>query len=462
MERPRSTPSSTWEGLKVIHPHAAGLDIGSTEIWAAVPPGSTTEPVRVFGTTTPDLTALAAWLKQCGVDSVAMESTGVYWIPIYELLEARGFAVFVVNARHLKNVPGRKSDRKDCQWLQELHSVGLLRGSFRPEDEIVTLRAYLRQRAELIAQRATHIQHMQKALAQMNVQLTQAVKDITGVTGLAIIRAIVAGERDPQQLAALRQPGVKKTQAEIAKALTGNYRREHIFALQQALALYDVYTQQIAECDAEIERQFANLKPTVPPDDLPPLDTHDKRESNSKNAPSYDARTLLYQWVGVDLVAISGLNESTVLTILAEIGTDMQAWPSDKHFCSWLGLAPHNDISGGKVLRSRTLKTHNRAGQAFRMAAQSVSRSPHTAFGAFYRRMRARLGASQAVVATAHKIARTFYHMLKHRTPFQDLGGEEYERRARERERHNLEKRAAKLGMTLVPLAVAPAGTAVS
>ena len=450
-----AAPPKTWEGLKVIHPHAAGLDIGSAEIWAAVPPASAAKPVRPFGTTTPDLQALADWLKASGVDTVAMEATGVYWVPAYEVLEARGFQVFVVNARHFKNAPGRKSDIQDCQWLQELHSVGLLRGSFRPEAEIVALRAYLRHRSELITQRAAHIQHMQKALLQMNVQLTQAVKDITGVTGLSIIRAIVAGERDPYKLAALRQPGVKKTEAAIAKALTGNYRAEHVFALKQALELYDFYTQKLAECDAEIERQFSNLKPTLPPEELPPLDTSDKPESNSKNGPSYDARTLLYQWVGVDLVAISGLNASTVQTILSEIGTDMNAWPSDKHFCSWLGLAPHNDISGGKVLRSRTLKTHNRAGQAFRLAAQSVSRSPQTAFGAFYRRLRGRLGPKQAIVATAHKMARAFYAMLKNHVPYQDLGGEEYERRARERELRNLQKRAKKLGMALVPAAAA-------
>ena len=301
---------SAWEGLKVIHPNAAGLDIGSEEIWAAVAPDRTAEPVRKFGTFTPDLHALADWLTACGVDTVAMESTGVFWIPVYEILEARGFQVYVVNARHVKNVPGRKSDIQDCQWLQGLHSVGLLRGSFRPEGEIVALRAYLRHRATLIEHRAAHIQHMQKALQQMNVQLTQAVSDITGVTGLAIIRAIVAGERDPQQLAALRHPGCKKSVQEIAKALTGNYRAEHLFALQQALALYDFYTAQVAACDAEIERQFANLKPVS--DDLPPLPPSTKRDSHSKNAPRYDARSYLYRLTGVDLVAITGLNESTV------------------------------------------------------------------------------------------------------------------------------------------------------
>jgi len=446
---------SAWEGLKVIHPHAAGLDIGSAEIWAAVAPMRTAEPVRQFDTFTPDLYALADWLQACGVDTVAMESTGVYWIPVYEILEARGFAVSVVNARHVKNVPGRKSDIQDCQWLQGLHSVGLLRGSFRPADEIAALRAYLRHRAALIEHRAAHIQHMQKALQQMNVLLTQAVKDITGVTGLAIIRAIVAGERDPQQLAALRQPGVKKTEAEIAKALTGNYRQEHLFALQQALALYDFYTEQLAACDAELERQFSNLKPISA--DLPPLPPSEKNDSHSKNAPSYDARSYLYRLTGVDLVAISGLNESTVQTIISEIGPDLSAFPTEKHFCSWLGLAPHNDVSGGKRLRSRTLKTDNRAGQAFRLAAQSVAKSPESAFGACYRRMKARLGAKQAIVATAHKIARAFYHMLTHRTPFHDMGGEEYERRARERELKNLEKRAIKLGCSVVKNSAATA-----
>ena len=314
--------------------------------------------MRKFGTFTPDLQALADWLIACGVDTVALESTGVYWIPVYEILEARGLKVYVVNARHVKNVPGRKSDIQDCQWLQGLHSVGLFRGSFRPAGEIVALRAYLRQRATLIEYRAAHIQHMQKALQQMNVQLTQVVSDITGVTGLTILRAIVAGRHDPQQLAALRQPGVKKTEAEIAKALTGNYRPEHVFALQQALALYDFYTAQMVACDAEIERQFANLKPVS--DDLPPLPPSTNRDTHSKNAPRYDARSYLYRLTGVDLVAITGLNESTVQAIISETGPDLSAFPNEKHFTSWLSLAPHNDISGGKLLRSRTLPGHNR------------------------------------------------------------------------------------------------------
>jgi transposase len=438
----------------MVNLNAAGLDIGSEEIWASVPANRATQAVRKFATYTPDLHELANWLVECGIETVAMESTGVYWIPVYEILEARGLRVYLVNARHIKHVPGRKSDVQDCQWIQRLHSFGLLNGSFRPEGEMCVLRAYLRHRADLIQHRAAHIQHMQKALQQMNVQLTQVLSDITGVTGLAIIRAIVAGERDPRDLARLRNACCAKSEAEIAKALTGNYRSEHVFALKQALALYDAYTAQIRECDHEIERQFSALKP-LHDDDLPPLDTSDKRNTHSKNAPAYDSRTLLYQLLGVDLVAVSGLNASTVETIISEIGTDMSRWPTEKHFCSWLGLAPRNDISGGKVLRSRTLKTSNRAGQAFRMAAQAVGRT-QSAFGAFFRRMRAKHGPKKAIVATAHKIARTVYWMLQRRQPFHDIGSHEYDERERQREIARLRKRAIKLGLSLINTSTQP------
>jgi transposase len=437
-----------WERLPQVNRHAAGLDIGSEEIWAAVPPDHAPQPVRRFGTYTTDLWALADWLQQCHIETVAMESTGVYWIPIFEILEARGLAVQVVNARYLKHVPGRKSDVQDCQWIQRLHSFGLLSGSFRPEAEICVLRAYLRHRASLIEHRAAHIQHMQKALFQMNVQLTQAVKDITGKTGLAILRAMVAGERNPQVLAQWRDGRCAKSEAEIAAALTGNYRAEHIFALKQALALYDFYTTQIQECDAEIERQFSALKPERE-EELPPLDRRDKRNTHSKNGPSYDARDLMYQITGIDLVAISGLNESTVQTILGEVGTSLEAFASEKQFCAWLGLAPHSDISGGKVLRSHTLKTGNRAGQAFRLAAQSVSRK-RDGYGAYYRRQCARLGPKKAIVATAHKLARVFFELLKYHKPFQGLSTEDYEKQVRQRELANLKKKAARLGFTLV------------
>ncbi len=442
----QTEPSAEW--LPRVNPNAAGLDIGSAEIWACVPEDRDRQPVRKFGTFTPDLYALADWLAGCHIETVAMESTGVYWIPIYEVLEARGFKVHLVNARHLKQVPGRKSDVKDCQWLQYLHRCGLLSGSFRPEAELCTLRAYLRHRATLLEYRAAHIQHMQKALQQMNVQLSQVLSDITGTTGLAIIRAIVAGERDPVQLARFRDPRCASSTEEIAKALTGHYQPEHVFALKQAVALYDVYSAQVRECDEEIQRQFQAIKPEWP-EELPPLGPGSKGSSHSKNAPAYDGRSLLYQITGVDLVAITGLNVSTVQTIVSEIGTDMSKWPSEKNLSSWLGLAPHHDISGGKVLRRYTLKTRNRAGQAFRLAAQAVSRSP-SGLGAYYRRMRAKLGPKSAIVATAHKIARIVYYMLKHRTPFRELSPEEYERGARDREVATLQKRAAKLGLTLV------------
>ncbi len=441
------------EALPRLNPHAAGLDIGSAEIWVAVPADRAAPSTRVFETFTPDLHALAEWLTECRIETVVMESTGIYWIPVFEILEAQGFQVQVVNARHVKNVPGRKSDEKDCQWLQRLHTYGLLNGSFRPDGELCAVRAYLRQRASLLEYRAAHIQHLQKALLQMNVQLTQVLSDITGETGLAIIRRIVAGDRDPVRLAQLRDPRCRHSTDELAKALTGNYRAEHVFALQQALDLYDIYTDKVRECDRELEQQFSGMKPRHDQGILPPLDGRDKRDSHSKNAPAYDARTLLYHLVGVDLCAITGMNEITVQQALTETGTDMRPWRTVKQFCAWLRIAPATDISGGKVLRSRTLKTRNRATQAFRLAAQAASRSTRSAFGAFYRRMRARLGPEKAMTALAHKIARTYYYMLKHRVPFQPVSAAADEHVARERELAHLRKKAARLGLVLVPSA---------
>jgi len=435
--------------LGLMHPHAAGLDIGKYEIWVAVPPAPDRETVRVFGTFTPDLQALADWLAACGITTLALESTGVYWIPIFELLEARGLDVYLVNARHLQNVPGRKSDVQDCQWIQQLHSFGLLRASFRPEAEMVALRAYLRQRAMLIEHRAAHIQHMQKALLQMNLRLTQVLSDITGTTGLAIIRAIVGGERNPRKLAALRHGQCQRTEPEIAKALTGSYRPEHLFALGQALALYDAYTTQLADCDRQLEQQYATLKPRFDPDDPDaPLGPDAKTNTHSKNAPDFDVRRELFQLVGVDLTHVPGLHVSSVQVLLAEIGTDMSKFPTAKHFCSWLGLAPHNDITGGKVKRSRTLPTHNRAGQVLRIAAQSVGRG-QSGLGAYYRTQKARLGAPSAITATAHKLARIVYHMLQDRQPYQPLTKEAFAQQRRDRELRELEKRAAHLGYRL-------------
>jgi transposase len=442
-------PSSPRTDLRpCVNPHAAGWEIGSEAIWACVPEGRDAEPVRSFGTCTPDLYALADWLAACRIETVAMESPGVSWLPVYESLEARGFQVHLVNARHLKHVPGRKSDVKDWQWIQYSHTCGLLSGSCRPEAERRAVRAYLRHRAALLEYRAAHIQHMQKALPQMNVQLTPVLTAITGATGLAMIRAMVAGERDPVHLARFRAPRCASSPEEIATAWTGHYQPEHVFALKQALARYDVYAEPVRECDAEIERRFQAIKP-VWLDELPPLNRANKHRTHHKNAPDSDARGLLYQLTGVELVAIPGLHASTVQTILSEIGLAPRKWPNAKAFCSRLGLAPHQEISGGKILRRSTLKTRNRAGQAFRLAAQAVSRS-HNGLGAYYRRMRARQGPQAAIVATAHKIARLVYHLLTHRTPVRDLSVDDYEQRARARDLAHRRKKAAKLGLTLV------------
>ncbi len=436
------------EALPCIHPNAAGLDIGSTEIIAAIPPDRNSPSVRAFGTFTPDLHALVAWLVENGIDTVAMESTGIYWVPIYELLERHGITPYLVNTKHVKMVPGRKSDWNDGQWLQKLHMLGLLQGSFRPDGEICALRTLVRHRAELIQHRAPHILHMQQALTQMNIQLSVVLSDITGTTGQAIIRAIVAGERDPVKLAQLRNPNCKATTEQIAKALTGTWQEESLFILKQALDLFDYYSAKINECDTQLERYVTAMESRGEPDaPLPPLPPA-KPDSKSKNKPSFNVRAHLARIIGVDLVAVTGLSASTVQTIISEIGTDMRKFPTVKHFCSWLGLAPHNDISGGKVLRSRTLKVVNRAAQAFRQAAQSVARSD-SAFGAYYRSMRARLGPQQATVATAHKIARVVYHLLKHREEFQAESAAEYEGKRRERELKQLIRRAQKLGYTL-------------
>jgi transposase len=435
----------------LVHPAAAGLDIGAERIWACVPATQDPTPVRSFGTFTPDLEALADWLIACQITTVAMESTGVYWIPIYDLLEARGLQAVLVNAHHLKIVPGRKSDVQDCQWIQRLHTYGLLQGSFRPTAELSVLRAYTRQRANLLEQRAVHIQLMQKALQQMNLQLTQVVSDISGVTGMQIIRAIVAGERDPVVLAQFRHPRCQSSQETIAKALSGQYRAEHVFALSQALTLYDCYTTQIAACDRQIAQQYAAMQPVWDDDDPPPpLPPDPKTNTHSKNAPAFDVRHELYQLLGIDLTAVDGLHANTAQIILSEIGTDMGKWPSEKHFCSWLGLAPHNDITGGRVVRSRTLRVYNRAGQALRLAAQSLSRS-QTALGGFYRRIRAHAGPKCAVTATAHKLARIIYHMLKQHQAYAPLSAEVYEQQQRDRAVRQLERRAAQLGFTLAP-----------
>jgi transposase len=389
-----------------------------------------------------------------------MESTGIYWIPLFEALEDHGLHCCLISANAIKRFPGRKSDVLDCQWIQTLHSYGLLAASFRPEADLVALRTLLRHRAQIIEHRSPHILHMQKALLQMNIQLTQALSDVTGETGLRIIRAIVGGERDPHRLAALRNFRCKKSEAEIALALTGTWREEHLFVLAQSLAFFDFYTAQLQACDVEIQRTYTLTRPDwgdtqeSAESPLPPA----KRGSHSKNAPQeQQVRAHLKRICGVDLVAVHGISVSLAQTIIAEIGTDMPKFPNEKHFCSWLGLAPHNDISGGKVLKSRTLKTRNRAGQAFRLAAAAVVRAD-CATGAFYRRLKSRLGPAQAIVATAHMIARIVYRMLKDKVEYEAIRAQEYEQRYRQREIKYLQRKAAKLGLTLsVPLPIVQA-----
>jgi transposase len=436
--------------LKQINLNAAGLDIGDQFIYACVPTGGDEQPVQVFPTFTADLYRLADWLRQCGVQSVAMESTGVYWIGIFQILEERGFEVVLVNAAHIKNVAGKKTDILDCQWIQQLHTYGLLHASFRPDELTCVVRSLVRHREMLVSTRARHIQHMQKALQQMNLKLTNVLKDITGQTGMAIIRDILKGVRDPQQLARHRHHCCAKSEAEIAKSLEADYRSEHLFALKQAVELFDVYTEKLHACDLEIEAQWAKFTPKVDLQEQP-LPEPTRRPSNRpKNHPKNDLRASFYQMAGVDLTQVDGLDILTVQTLLSEIGTDMSRWPSVKHFTSWLGLSPQNDKTGGKVIRTRTRKTSNRANLAFRQAARALTRS-QSSLGQFYRRMRAKIGPPKAITATAHKLARIVYHLLKYQVPFEAFPPAQDDEQTRQRILNNLQRHAQKLGMTLVP-----------
>jgi transposase len=435
--------------LEQINPNAAGIDIGAKEVWVAVPPERDEESVRVFPTFTADLISLAEWLAACGIETVAMEATGVYWIPLFEILEAHGFVVYLVNARHLKNVTGRKSDVLDCQWIQQLHTYGLLNPSFRPPEEIVALRSLVRHREMLVQYRAAHIQHMQKALTQMNLRLTSVLSDITGVTGLKIIRAIVAGERDGHKLAQFRDERCKKSEAEIVKSLEGHYKREHLFALQQALELYDFYDRQLQACDLELEAMYQAFETPEERGTPPPAPRTQKRR---KNQAHFDLRQALYRLSGLDLTEIDGIDALTLQKVLSETGTDMSKWPTVKHFTSWLHLCPNNKITGGKVKQRGVQPTQNRASTALRVAAASL-KSSDSALGAYYRRMRARLGTPAAITATAHKLARILYHLLKYRQPYHDFGADHYEQQYRARVLRNLNRRAAKLGFCLEPLA---------
>jgi len=431
-------------GLSLTHPNAAGIDVGSASHWVAVAAHLDEQPVREFASFTADLQALAQWLRKCGVDTVAMESTGVYWIVLYELLDSLGFEVILVNARHVKNVSGRKSDVLDCQWLQQLHSFGLLAGAFRPAEAVCELRAITRHRAMLLRNQARSVQHMQKALTQMNIQLANVISDVAGVTGRAIVREIVAGERDAQVLAAYRDRRIKASEEEIAKSLQGNWRAEHLFTLKQALATFDFCGVQLTECDDEIERR---LKALQKHEGSP---AKGKKRSKSKNAPKFDVREHLFKVCGVDLTRIDGIDVTTAMTVISEIGPDMSRFPTVKHFTSWLGLCPGTKISGGKVLGARTKRCANRATQALKLAAAAL-RSSHSALGAFYRRMSARMDKPKAVTAAAHKLARLIYVMLTRGEEYTDQGQQYYEERYRERVVRQLNKRARQLGFELTP-----------
>ena len=454
MNRKRSKPKIDRK-MPMVHPNAAAIDVGATMHMAAVRPDRTPEPVRSFGTFTTDLHRLVEWFKECGVETVVMESTSVYWIPIFELLDAHGFTVLLVNARDAKHVPGRKTDVSDAQWLQRLHSYGLLRASFRPKGQISELRAYMRQRERLLEYAASHIQHMQKALIEMNLQLHHVVADITGATGLRIIRTILAGERDPKVLALLRDYRCHSSAETIEKALTGSYRAEHLFALEQALALYDAYHEKASACDARIEAVLKELSIGRGRCSGTELPSPRRSRTDQANALAFDVRAALFALLGKDITKIDGLGPYLSLKLIAECGDDLSAWPSPKHFTSWLCLAPSNKISGGKVLSSRTRRSGSRAAALLRLAAVTVGRTD-TALGAFYRRLSARIGKAKAVTATARKIAVLFYNAVRYGMEYVDPGASFYETRYRTRVVDNLHRRAKAFGFVLMPLEAPP------
>jgi transposase len=435
------------QALEVAHPNAAGIDIGSGSHFVAVRADLHEESVREFGSFTEDLEAIAVWLRECGVDVVAMESTGVYWIPLYELLESRGFTVYLVNARNVKNVSGRKSDVLDCQWLQQLMSYGLLSTAFRPKEEICVLRAISRQREMLVQYQAKHIQHMQKALTQMNVKLDNVISDIVGVTGQKIVRAILAGERDARTLAQLRDGRIRASEEQIVKSLQGNWREEHLFSLKQAVNLYDSYQTSIGECDEQLARVLGKLASH----DEPPADPPKSGRGRPVKVQKFDLRTALYRTCGVDLTRIEGIDVGTALKMIAEVGPDLSRFKTVKHFSSWLSLCPGTKISGGRVLSGASQRTANRLAQALRMAAVATGKS-HSALGAYYRRLSTRLGKAKAIRATAHKLARLIYTLLTKGQAYVDRGQDYYEQQHQQRVVKNLKKKALEMGFSLTPI----------
>jgi len=438
--------------FEVLHPDAAGIDVGGSEMWVAVPEGRSELSVRQFGTDTVELEAIAAWLKHCAVTTVAMESTGVYWIALFQVLENHGLEVYLVNARHVKNVPGRrKTDRLDCRWLQKLHASGLLSASFRPPAEICRLRSYLRHRGNLIRAMSKQVQYMQKALREMNVLLDQAVSDVTGLSGMRIMDAILGGERDPKRLAALADRRVKKSAEQIARMLQGDYRAEHLFVLHQALESYRFFQNQLQNCDRQVEQYLVELERVAGRQNVPlPEAGLTGREKRRGHAPDYEVQEHLYRLLGIDLTRIPGIAAATAQALVSETGIDMDRWPTAKHFASWLDLCPLPKVSGGQVIGNTRRHAQNRAGQLFRQAASTLYRSPSW-LGAFFRRMKARLGGNSATKAAAHKLALVYYHMMETRTEYRELGGAEYEERFRLRQIRNLQRRAGQLGFELRP-----------
>lgn len=433
-------------GLPIINEFAAGIDIGSRFHVVAVGSDLCDEPVQTFQAFTSDLLRMTDWLTEVGIKTVAMESTGVYWVAAYEVLESHGINVILANAREARAVPGRKSDVNDAQWLQRLHACGLLRASFRPGREIAALRSYLRSRERHLDYAASHIQHMQKALTYMNLQLHHVISDITGATGMQIIHAIVAGERNPDVLAEMRDVRCKATTETVRAALVGNYQPEHVFALKQALALYDFYQQCVAECDIQIEQVVAALNSSrqIPATPLPKA-RHRTKQPNDVN---FDVRTAMYQLAGTDLTQIHGIGPFLALRLVGECGTDLTRWKTAKHFTSWLTLSPGCKISGGKVLSAHTRKTSNRLTVVLRLAAVTVGRT-NTALGAFYRRLAARIGNAKAVTATARKIAILFYNAMRFGIDYKDPGADHYEQQYRDRVIKQLHRRAAQFGLIL-------------
>ena len=437
--------------LHIMQPNATGIDVGATEIYIAVPDDRDKEPVRRFETFTDNLHEAATWLKSCKIESIAMESTGVYWIPIFQILEAYGFDVFLVNARHVKNVPGRKTDVLDCQWIQYLHSVGLLRASFRPDQEICAVRSLLRHRDSMVKAASSHVQHMQKALTQMNLQIHNVISNICGVTGLAIMDAILAGERDPEKLADLRNHRIRAEKNTIVKSLVGDYRPEHLFTLKQALESYRHYCRLIEECDSEIEKLLREFESRIDPDEESPEPLKKSHRKPQGSEPKFDLKKHMHRILGTDLTRIDGISVLTTHVIFSEIGPDLSKFPTVQHFCSWLGICPNNKISGGKILSSHTRPGSNRVAQALRIASQSLWNS-QSYLGDYFRRMRARHGAPKAITATAHKLARIVYHLIKNQKSFDETLFAQQNAHHKRRLEQKLKKQAKYLGFQLVPI----------